>query len=574
MEMTPEEILRKARDVLLGAADERFFSSLTVHLCDALQVDVAVVGRVHERTVRSVAVQAFGQAAPPLEYELVGTPCETVISDRARGYGSRVQDHFPHFDLLRELNVESYVGAALLDSDGTAVGLIAVLHSAPLSDVDLAQTTLQVFAARAAWELERIRQQELLELYRGVVDSAGDLISVVDLEYRYRTVNDAYSRMFLKPKDQIVGRHVAGLHGSARFQNEIRPYLDLAFEGRASRQERWVEIGEGERRFVATHYAPHVNPGGGIDGAVVMSRDTTESKILQDEKMDLEEALRQAQRMDALGQLAGGIAHEFNNLLTILLGYSELLAAHSVIQRDSMLSDYVGQIEAAGERGRRVVDQLLRFSRRRDLAPGRIELADLLHKTRDMLRPVLPSSIALEVHTDEALVWVNGDASQLQQAIVNLCLNARDAAAKRGRIAITCPRTFRWRVPVRLVAKRSVEISLASRSPMGVGASTPMSCLKSSSRSSPRSRSGREREWAWLWCTVLSMTTVATSTWRPPHRGRVSICCCRVQCNTQYGLPGRHSHRVRRQSISHTPLWRGCWSLTTSCQFACSSRRY
>jgi two-component system cell cycle sensor histidine kinase/response regulator CckA len=148
-----------------------------------------------------------------------------------------------------------------------------------------------------------------------------------------------------------------------------------------------------------------------------------------------EEELRQAQKMEAVGQLAGGIAHDFNNLLTGILSFSDL-ALQEVRPGDPIRSD-IEQIRHAGQRAAALTRQLLAFSRRQILQPKVLSLNGVVDDLSGMLRRLLGNGLSLEIVADPGLWYVMADPGQLEQVLVNLIVNARDATPKGGRVTIT-----------------------------------------------------------------------------------------------------------------------------------------
>ena len=148
----------------------------------------------------------------------------------------------------------------------------------------------------------------------------------------------------------------------------------------------------------------------------------------------LEEELRQSQKMEAVGRLAGGIAHDFNNLLTVITGYSDLLLLNTGLPEPSR--DMVQQIKKAGDRAASLTRQLLAFSRRQMLVPEMIDLNSLISSLSQMLRRVIGEDIELILHLDPKLVAVTADPGQIQQVIMNLVVNARDAMPRGGTLTI------------------------------------------------------------------------------------------------------------------------------------------
>jgi PAS domain S-box-containing protein len=152
------------------------------------------------------------------------------------------------------------------------------------------------------------------------------------------------------------------------------------------------------------------------------------------EQSRLEEQLRQAQKMQAIGQLAGGIAHDFNNVLTAINGYSDLLLQR--MAHDNRHREMVAAIRGAGERAARLVKQLLLFSRKALANPQRLHLQDLLTPTLGMLRRLIDEDIALSSVFNDGPAAIEADPGQIEQVVMNLCLNARDAMPAGGSIAL------------------------------------------------------------------------------------------------------------------------------------------
>ncbi len=163
-------------------------------------------------------------------------------------------------------------------------------------------------------------------------------------------------------------------------------------------------------------------------------RDLTEQKLAEEALKTSEAQLRHANKMDAVGQLAGGIAHDFNNLLTAILGYAEVVAAK--VRNDAKLSSHVDQISRAGQAAAGLTRQLLAFSRRQVLQPIVLDVNDVLTNVDKMLRRLIGEHIDLAIVAAPDLRNVRADAGQLEQVIVNLAVNARDAMKAGGRLTI------------------------------------------------------------------------------------------------------------------------------------------
>ncbi len=166
----------------------------------------------------------------------------------------------------------------------------------------------------------------------------------------------------------------------------------------------------------------------------VFMRDVSEKKVIEEELRTSEEQLRQSQKMDAVGQLAGGIAHDFNNLLTAINGYSEWLLDE--LEPENPMYRDINEIKKAGERAARLTRQLLAFGRKQVLRPQLIDLNEVVLGMINLLRRLIGEHIAFNVDYGSDLQKVNADPGQIEQVIMNLVINARDAMPTGGRIDV------------------------------------------------------------------------------------------------------------------------------------------
>ncbi len=205
---------------------------------------------------------------------------------------------------------------------------------------------------------------------------------------------------------------------------------------------------DGTERVILNSAVPIMGADGAIEGAIVLNQDVTEQRAAEEALRRSEEQLRLAQKMEAVGQLAGGIAHDFNNLLTAILSYCELLL-EEIRQTDPLRAD-IEQIRQAGQRAAGLTRQLLAFSRRQVLQPKVVSLNAVVESTEGMLRRLIGADIVLEIRGEPGLWHVLADPGQLEQVLVNLVVNARDAMPHGGRILVaTENRDLRADSPVR-----------------------------------------------------------------------------------------------------------------------------
>jgi|GEM_PF-835509 len=165
----------------------------------------------------------------------------------------------------------------------------------------------------------------------------------------------------------------------------------------------------------------------GMPSTVTAIRDLTRQKQAEKKNEEMQSQLRQAQKMEAVGQLTGGIAHDFNNILASIMGYAELTIDIYALDKESKLSTYLSEIYTAAERARDLIQKMLIFSRGNSFKPEPHRLKSLIEETITMLRSTIPSSININLATEGELTPVLIDSVQFHQIIMNLCINARDA---------------------------------------------------------------------------------------------------------------------------------------------------
>ena len=188
-----------------------------------------------------------------------------------------------------------------------------------------------------------------------------------------------------------------------------------------------IEASEGQQVTLSINAAPVRGEDGALRAVVASMRDVTE-------RNRAELRARQAQKMEAIGTLAGGIAHDFNNILTAIIGHAELLEISGTISGEA--AEDLDEIRRSAERARNLTRQLLAFSRRQMLQPETLNLADTITEMRRMLTRIIREDIDQTLDMADNLWPVHADATQIQQIVLNLVVNARDAIASVGRIEL------------------------------------------------------------------------------------------------------------------------------------------
>ncbi|CAH2601233.1 Histidine kinase [Rhodovastum atsumiense] len=274
-------------------------------------------------------------------------------------------------------------------------------------------------------------------LFRAVFENTPDMAFVAcrraDGRFVYEAANPAFAAFLDRPETEIVGRTVEDVSGPARARDMVERYTACIEQSRVLREETETEW-HGEPRTLELVLVPLPDAATGTDRLVGSARDVTDRR-------ELEQRLAQAQKLEAVGQLTGGIAHDFNNLLQVVAGNIEL--ARPVIRRGEIErgARLLENARRAIGRGARLTAQLLAFSRRQTLHAERLVPSRLVAEMSDLFRRAAGETIRLETRAQPDLWPVCIDPSQLESALLNLVLNARDAMPRGGVLTVAMTNT-------------------------------------------------------------------------------------------------------------------------------------
>jgi PAS domain S-box-containing protein len=305
-----------------------------------------------------------------------------------------------------------------LGPDGELVGFIGVG-----TDITLAK--------EAELELRRRVEEQTCELalsearFRSVFDTVLEVLVLMAPDGTVVELNRKRAHWRSEDARQAIGMKIWDAPTFQMYPQQ-KPLMKLAVReaaaGRLFNREVRLEREGAPSAYLDVSVAPVNGPGGEVMYLLFEARDITELKAAQ-------EQLRQSQKMEALGQLTGGIAHDFNNLLTVVVGGLDIIAKRA---DDSKIKRYADNALAAAERGARLTGQLLAFSRVQRLEVRPTYVAPLIQNMRPLLRNVLGPGINKQFELDDAPIPVMADPTQLEVAVLNLAINARDAMPEGG----------------------------------------------------------------------------------------------------------------------------------------------
>lgn len=290
---------------------------------------------------------------------------------------------------------------------------------------------------------ERKRAEESLALRSFALDYVHEAAFLVDDQGRFHYVNEESCRTLGYTRDELLRMTVADIDPDWPAEAWADRWLilkakrSLNFEGRHRAKDGRIFPVE-----ITANYLEY----GGKSYDIALARDITERKRAEEEQEKLRQRLHQAQKMEAIGQLAGGIAHDFNNILGIINGYSELVLRDPEIQEQTQFR--IKEILTAGQRAASLTRQLLAFSRKLVLQPRVLSLNDVVEGMDKMLRRLLGDEIDITTKLDPCLDLVKADPGQMEQVLLNLCINARDAMPNGGSLIIETANVETGEMPV------------------------------------------------------------------------------------------------------------------------------
>jgi PAS domain S-box-containing protein len=412
----------------VSGGDTAFFGQLVANMAGALGAQGAFLSELLPGTpliARTIAAQVEGTVIQDFDYAVAGTFCERLLSSDSTAMSILPGALCPGELARAAPGARGYVGRRLAGSAGQPLGLLFAVFQELPEDAAFVTKTLQIFAARAASELERQQTDAQVREQAALLDIAHEAIMVEELDGRLVYWNKGAERTFGWSAAEALGRSsvemlyddpehfhgaLAALHADGEWQGEV---VKRTKDGRAIPVDvRWTLVRD-------AHDRPHS----------ILEIDTDIS-----ERKALEARFLRAQRLESIGTLAGGIAHDLNNMLTPILMSVDML--REFVTDESGLA-LLATMQSSAQRGADLVQQVLSFARG---VEGQRITVNPLHLMRDLLKVMhdsFPKSIEVRLTPGPGLWTVTGDPTQIHQVFMNLCVNARDAMAGGGQLVVT-----------------------------------------------------------------------------------------------------------------------------------------
>ncbi len=425
----------------VGLTGQACLDEIVQNLCAWLNADGASIGLLQDGELKIQSSCIDGQLIGPYELAVANTPCAEVIADGFVFYPDKVMERYPALRDYHISNTCGFIGISMSDRYGRVLGVISAFSRTPMPLVPHVEELLAVIASRAAAECERMDYEKELtyseEMLRTLFNSTAEAIVGIDLDGQVTFCNPAALRLLGYADDGLVGK-VFHLLAHAMEPAEGSDQQPCPFISAIQLEEK---IFVADETFYHRSGAPlpveywghPMYQGGELVGGVITFLDISQRRTL-------EQQLQHSQRMEAIGTLTGGIAHDFNNILTVITGYAGLL--QSQCQDDTKLLPKINKIAEAAERGSKLTHGLLAYSRKKSGPSTAADLNHLVLQVQNLFGKVIGERIHKQISLAEEQLVVLADTSQLEQVLVNLATNARDAMPDGGTLTIKTSKTI------------------------------------------------------------------------------------------------------------------------------------
>ncbi|HEY6953451.1 MAG TPA: PAS domain S-box protein, partial [Bacteroidota bacterium] len=281
---------------------------------------------------------------------------------------------------------------------------------------------------------ERKKAEEAIQKLHHAVEQTDEVIIMTEPDGMITYVNPAFEKLYRYSREEAIGKTPRILKSGGMSQEYYELFWRDLLAGKSVRAEHINKTKDGKIVIVEASVNPVYDVKGKLSGFIAVQEDISDRKRNESERKKLEAQLLQTQKLESIGTLAGGIAHDFNNILGIILAYSSSLRnANLPHEKVSGAADVINQ---AVERGADLVKQILTFARKTDVVYGLININVMIKELRRMLAETFPKTITIATDLGADVPDITADATQVHQAILNICVNARDAMPAGGKLML------------------------------------------------------------------------------------------------------------------------------------------
>jgi len=454
-----EEALRQIAQSDQAPGSIAFLRSLVKDLCHALNLPYAILADVADPTksqTQTVAIWSNGHYVENFAWTPPHFVFEDVLKVKGCTWKNISTPLFPATSVLSSWQISSYIGHALRGQAGQIIGLLFVLSPNPIANTHVAKSIVQLFAARAASELQRKKTEDALrdseQRYRAIMENTYDLIVEIN--------NNGHCQYVSPNCKAVLGYDSTSMLGKSFFDfvhPEERQALVDSFHSHIKSLETIdvicrLQTAQAEWRWFESHIHPFHTSLGTIT-SVIVTRDITEQKRVEEERL-------RATKLESVGLLAGGIAHDFNNILTAIfanIGLAKLMTAKEPSSNTQSIVDRLAAAEKACLRARDLTKQLLTFSKGGAPVKNTASIASLITDTVEFA--LRGSSVRCQLHIAEDLWPVEVDEGQISQVLQNLVINGDQAMPEGGMLQVEAE-NYRMLSPSDLPIKSGIYVRI------------------------------------------------------------------------------------------------------------------
>jgi len=426
---------RRMNDAMLKVAASvsshsrtEFFVDLTKNMIEALGAHSAFAARLlagESHRAMTFAHVEQGLVMDDFEFSLAETPCMNLLQEDECMVQRKLRELYPQCPIGAAKGAKACAGRRLTSSSGELKGFLFVFFKEEFTDRDLVSSALQIFASRASAELEREEAFTQIIEQASLLDKAQDAILVRDLENKVSFWNKGCENLYGWTREEVLGKSI---HAQIyKDPEEFLRAMELAMEHGEWLGEIQQQSKSGKELYVNGRWTLVRDDQGIPKGMLVINTDITEKKRIEAQFL-------RAQRMESIGTLAGGIAHDLNNVLSPILMSVQMLQSKVADEQGFAMLETV---QSCTQRAADLVKQVLSFAR--GMEGKRIDV-NLRHLGTDIQRIVqeaFPKNIEFAFSANRKLWSFLGDPTQLHQVLMNLCVNARDAMPQGGKLTVT-----------------------------------------------------------------------------------------------------------------------------------------